>query len=337
MSDVARSAGVSLMTVSRVINNKGDVSPETRERVRQVIEDLEYRPSGIARSLATQQTKTIGLVVPDVSNPYFSGIAHGVAEIAYAEGLSVLLCDSEENPEREFRLYQVLEEKRVDGVISCASRLAAEDLQQALSWHSEVVLVNRMLEAGNRNDKGLHLASAGYVISDDFEGARLAVNYLLRRGHTCIGYLAGPPQSYGGRRRLIGYQETILAAGLPLNPKIIYHCPPTVEGGHAQAVELLQCQPDITALFCFNDMTAIGVLRACADLGRRVPEDLAIVGYDDIPMATWVAPALTTCNVPFHEMGRLATQMLIERLQGCDEDCHENIVQPRLVVRASAP
>jgi LacI family transcriptional regulator len=331
MADVAREAGVSLMTVSRALNNKDGISPETRTQILEIIHKLGYRPSSIARSLVTQRTGTIGLIVPDVSNPYFSGIAHGVAEIANEEGLSVLLCDTEEDPRHELEFLNVLEEKQVDGLLIAAPRQHSEKLVPLLKRHPHVVVINRLF------DETEGFTASGYVINDDMAGGRMATQLLIDRGHEAIGFLAGPSTSYGSRRRHGGYRMTLEAAGLPYNPNYIRYCPPTVNGGREAALQLLADYPKITALFCFNDMVAIGALQSGAQLGRRVPEDLSIVGYDDIPMASWVTPALTTCKVPFEEMGRLATKLLIAHICDCEDGCENMVLTPDLIVRASTP
>ena len=331
MSDVAHLAGVSLMTVSRVINNKGDVSSETRQRVQDVIKELGYRPSGIARSLAGGQTYTIGLVVPDIANPYFSGVAHGITQVAYEEGFGVLLCDSEEQPERELALLDVLEEKRVDGVIVAAPRSANDKLLPVLKRHPNAVVVNRLFD----NDD---LSTAlGYVINDDRSGGSMITRHLLERGHRVVGFLAGPKNSFGSLRRHLGYRTVLEEYGVGYDPNLVRHCPPTVEGGYQVATQLIQEHPEISALFCFNDLVAIGVLQCCQHLGIKTPGDLAIIGYDDIPMASWVTPALTTCHVAFEEMGKLAVQLLIDHISGCAESCENIVMQPELIIRASAP
>ena len=331
IADVAREAGVSLMTVSRALNNKDGISLETRAHVLEVIQRLGYRPSGVARSLVTRRTGTIGLIVPDVSNPYFSGIAHGVAEVANQNDLSVLLCDTEEQSEQEMEFLRVLEEKQVDGVIVAAPRHSSEQILPQIARHQNVVVVNRVFQ----NYPGF--TASGYVINDDRIGGQLATAHLLARGHRCIGYLGGPRSSYGSQRRLIGYKTVLEEAGIPLNENYIVYCHPTVKGGSEAILALLKTDPHITAVFCFNDMVAIGALQAIAQLGRKVPDDLAIVGYDDIPMASWVTPALTTLRAPFEEMGRLATRLLIDRFQECEEGCENIELQPELIVRASAP
>jgi LacI family transcriptional regulator len=331
MSDVAREAGVSLMTVSRVVNDKGEISPETRMRVQEVIEKLGYRPSGIARSLAGGQTYTIGLIVPDIANPYFSGIAHGVTSVANAEGFGVLLCDCEEDSHRELAMLDVLEEKRVDGVIVAAPRTSTEELLPVLARHPNVVIVNRLFENADES------VARGYVINDDRNGAYNIIKHLLNQGHRSIGFLAGPKTSYGSMRRLRGFTVALEEEGLIFNPEMVRYCAPTVEGGRDFASLFVQEHPEITALFCFNDLVAIGALQGCHQSGVRVPEGLAIFGYDDIPMASWVTPSLSTCQVNFEEMGREATKLLINYISDCPEDCNNIVMQPKLIIRESAP
>lgn len=327
MADVAREAGVSSMTVSRVINNKGDVSAETRQRVHAVIERLGYRPSGIARGLATRRTGTLGLVVPDVANPFFSDVARGVEHVAYAEGYNVFLCNTEEDPERELAVLRSLEEKRVDGLVLCSSRLDEEELRAVVSRHPTVVLVNRRLEG----------RSVRSVLVDDEAGGRLATQLLLEAGHQTVGFLAGPRISHSGRQRTKGYQVTLAEAGLAHNGAWVRHCVPMVEGGQQVARALLKAHPQMTALLCYNDLVAVGALQACAELGRRVPDDVAVVGYDDIPLAALVTPALTTCRVPRYDLGTRTVWLLLDQIHGCSDGCEEVLMRPELVVRDSAP
>jgi LacI family transcriptional regulator len=328
LADVAQAAGVSLMTVSRVVNQKEGVSEATRHQVVEWIEQLGYRPSSIARSLVTRRTGTLGLIVPDIANPYFSGIAHGVAEIAYAQGFSVLLCDAEENPQREYNLLQVLEEKQVDGVLMAAPRLSSDDLLPALQRHDNVVILNRLFKI----DKN----TIGCVLNDDKVGGRIVTQFLIERGHNHIGFLSGPVISYGSKQRVQGFKAATKQANLPFQAEMVQSCPPTVVGGKEAARRFLQQHPEVTGLLCFNDMVAIGALQASLEVGRRIPQDLAIVGYDDIPMAALVTPALTTCRVSFEEMGRLATQLLIDHLNNCQEGCKNIVLTPELIIRASA-
>lgn len=330
MSDVARQAGVSLMTVSRVINQKEDVSPETRQRVLQVISELGYRPSAIARSLATQETRTIGLVVPDVTNPFFADITRGVERLAYAQGYHVFLCNAEENPDRELAVIQSLEEKRVDGLILCSSRLEENLLVEVLSRLPAVVLINRRVNSIERDP------FESVILDDETSGCH-ATQHLLHRGHTCVGFLAGPANSYSGIRRLKGYLAALEAVRQTPEPGWIRHCQPTVAGGYQAALAFLDENPQLTAVFCYNDLVAVGVLQACQELKRRVPEDLAVVGHDDIPLAALVTPALTTCRVPRDELGEKAVETLLDRLHDCPGGCQQATLQTELIIRQSAP
>ena len=327
ISDVAREAGVSMMTVSRVINGKGEISDATRQHVLAVIERLGYRPSSIARGLATKRTGTLGLVVPDIANPFFSDLALGAEDKAYAEGYNIFLCNTKENPQREVATLESLAEKRVDGLIVCSSRLTDGTLSAALGHHPVVVLFNRRLPD----------CDAGLVCVDDLTGGRLATEHLLQSGHRCVGFLAGPPTSYSGRQRAAGYRSALHEAGLPHNVSWLRHCSSDVESGRDIGQALLKDHPEVTALFCYNDLVAVGMLQACAELGRRVPDDFAIVGFDDIFLAALVTPPLTTCHTPCYSLGALVMEMLLDRINGNGNECAEILVEPELVVRASAP
>ncbi|HNT78470.1 MAG TPA: LacI family DNA-binding transcriptional regulator [Anaerolineae bacterium] len=331
MADVARQAGVSLMTVSRVLNNKDDVSAETRQHVQATIKQLGYRPSDIARGLVTRRTGVIGVVVPDVSNPYFSEVVRGAEHVAYAKNYSVLLGNTEEDVERELTVLQSLEEKCVDGVMLCSSRLAEDELEEAISRHPAAVLVNRRLEFADER------GGVGVVTLDDVAGGQMAIQHLLDRGHRAIGFLAGPPASHSGQGRLEGYHLALAAAGVAPPARWIKRCPPTVDGGRASARDLLSESPELTALFCFNDLVAIGALQTCGELGLPVPDRIAIIGFDDVPLAALVTPALTTCRTSRYELGAQAMQLLLDRIDGCEDECREIVLPTELIVRSSAP
>jgi LacI family transcriptional regulator len=325
IDDVAKMAGVSYQTVSRVINNKPHVSAATKQRVQKIIAETGYRPSSIARSLVSARTATIGLIVPDISNPFFSTIARKVEQVAYAHGYSVLLCNSGEDASRELEILHMLDERYVDGVIICGLRQKDAPLQKALTQFRAAVLVNRRFA-----DKKIPA-----IIVDDVLGGYMASQHLLQLGHTAVGFLAGPITSFSGIRRLQGYDQALHEAGIKRQAGWVQYCPPTVAGGEAGVHSLLANNPDLSALFCYNDLVAVGVLKDCATVGRRVPEDLAIVGYDDITLATLVSPPLTTCHVPRQDIGSQAVSMLLDCIndEGCGRD--EIVVTPELVIRAS--
>jgi LacI family transcriptional regulator len=326
IADVAREAGVSSQTVSRVINNKGELKPETRRTVIDVIERMGYRPSSIARSLATNRTFTVGLSVPDIDNPFWPGIARGIEEVAWEHGYHVFLCNTTEDPKREEAVLQLLEDKRVDGVIVAGSRLPDERLLPLIEKHRAAVLVNRVLAGG----------VAGSVRIDAAHGATLAINHLLARQRRPIAHLAGPSTSQNSQGHISGYTAALLAAGQIVDPVLIRPGRPYREDGRQAAKALLTDRPDVAALYCYNDLIAIGAMQACAELGLRVPEDIAVVGYDDILLAGLVTPALTTLRVSKYEVGAAAAQMLFARISH-HSDRDEIIMTPELVIRASAP
>lgn len=315
------------MTVSRVINNKDGISEATRQRIQAIIDRLGYRPSDIARSLVTDRTGTVGLMVVDNSNPFFSEIARGVEHEAYAQGYNVFLCNTEEDTERELAILQSLEEKRVDGVILCSPRSGEHELQAALKHHEAVVLINRHSTKPR----------IGMLMIDDEQGGQIATQHLLSRGHQAIGFLAGPRRSYSGQQRAKGYRAALQASGIAPRAEWERHCLPMVESTRKEARDLFTSQPEITALFCYNDLSAVGALQACADLHRRVPDDIAIMGFDDIPLAAWVTPPLTTCHIPTYDVGGQAMRLLLEYINGCGGSCDNIVIEPKLIVRDSAP
>jgi LacI family transcriptional regulator len=327
MHDVAQAAGVSLMTVSRVVNNKDDVNLATRKRVTEVIEELGYRPSNIARGLATRRTGTLGVIVPDISNPLFASIVRSAEEEAYAKGYSVFLGNTNEDPERELAVLQSMEDFQVDGLILYSSRLEDDTLFKVLARFTTSVLVFR-------EGKG---SDVGAFTVDDVFGGQAATKHLLNSGHHNIGLISGPPISLSAFGRIKGYQTALQAADIPVNEDWIRHCHPVVERGQDTAYDLLKNNSEITALFCHNDLVAVGALQACKELRLRVPDDIAIIGYDDIHLAALVSPALTTVHIPMDEIGTRTMQMLLEQVEAKTTEPKKVHLQPTLIVRESAP
>jgi len=325
ITDVAREAGVSTQTVSRVLNHKGELSPATRQLVEEVIHRLGYRPNAIARSLVTRRTLSLGLVVPDITNPFFPEIARGAEETALAAGYNVFLCNTIEQPEREVSVLRSLEEKRVDGVVVCSARLPDEQLFPLLRRQRAVVLVNRMAPP----------EVAGTVRVDDASGSEQAVRHLCAGGRRRLGMLSGPATSFSGKERTRGFLEAARAAGVTVESSCFVSCAPTLDGGHQAARAVLTSGRDVHGLVCYNDLVAVGALQACRDLGVRVPDDVAIVGCDDIPLASLVTPALTTVRISKFEIGAAAVRMLLDRVEGTS-DRAEVVMHPELIVRASA-
>ncbi len=314
IKDVSRAAGVSTSTVSHVLNRTRFVSDEVRGRVERAILQLNYRHNGLARSLRTRQSYAIGLIIPDVSNPYYPQLARGAQDAAAAAGYWIFLCNSDRAAQNEVRLLEALEQRRVDGVILDAGGPDAALVAALHRASVPVVLVGSRIE-----DPALD------VVTVAPNGGGDAVRYLLARGHRRVGLIAGPPMpsagtmggSAAGGARLVkagGYVQALAEAGIAPDPSLMVQGDFTREGGHAAMRHLLALDAPPTAVFAGNDLMAIGALSAARGAGRRVPEDVAIVGYDDIPEAAVTTPALTTVAVPKYEMGRAAAQLLLERI-----------------------
>jgi DNA-binding LacI/PurR family transcriptional regulator len=310
IQDVAEQAGVSRQTVSRAINNKGEIGAATRARVLAIARELGYRPSSIARGLKTRRTLTLGLVVPDIANPFFAEVVRGASERAYAADYSVLLCNTDEDPDREWAILRMLESHRVDGLVLVSSRLSDEMLAEAVRQWRPLVIVNRLPPAPR--------AGVGYVVVNDAEAARGATAFLVARGHRQIGLLGGAPTSRSGLERRRGYAEALAAAGLGAAERWMAPCAPNVEGGREAALSLLRREPGLTALLAYNDLVAVGALQACRALGLNVPRDCAIVGWDDIVFADYVSPPLTTVRMPTHEIGERAMALLLGLIADTD-------------------
>jgi LacI family transcriptional regulator len=328
IKDVAREAGVSPQTVSRAINDKGEIRPETQERILRIAERLGYRPNSIARSLATRRSRNVGLVVPDVSNPFFASVARGIEDAAHGAGYNVFLCNTDENAAREINAIHSLEAQRVDGMLVCSSRLSEQALVAVADRFQPLVLVNRRVEC----------AQTGCVIVDDANAMQEAVLHLLRLGHRQIGLLAGPPQSHSGRERVKGYRRAMQAYDVMAPDLWQIHCPPQLQGGQVAAHQLLEQAPVLTALVAYNDLVAIGALHACAERGLLVPRDCAIIGCDDVLLAALVSPALTTIHIPTYDLGQQAMGLLLNMMEPAErsgELLSPIIISPHLVLRDS--
>ena len=325
MRDVARQAGVSIKTVSRVVNNQGEISETTRQRVLSVISELGYRPSRLARALVTQQTHTLGLVVSDITNPYFPEMARGVIDAAQAREYNVFVCNTDGNPLQECNLLESLADHGVDGIIIYPTYSSDDNLKTFVTHYQPVVIVNYNFKQ----------VGASQIMVDHRRGVKLAVDYLVGKGHTAIAMLTGvQAPSLDQVRRIQGFREALTAHQLPVKPEwIVPGQSPTIEWGCDGTKKLLKQYPQVTAIFAYNDLLAIGALQACRELRRRVPEDCAIIGFDDIIWAAQAIPPLTTIRVDKYNLGQTATQRLLEML-GHPADSFEPIyLDVALVVR----
>jgi LacI family transcriptional regulator len=306
---VARRAGVGSMTVSRVINNHASVRPETRRRVLEALRELDYVPNGLAKSLRRGSTRTIGLVLGDVSNPFFTLLARGVEDEATAAGYSVILCNSDDDPAKEEVYLDVLAHQRIDGLVLTPSRSASEAVVDWTRRFGPVCLVDRAVSGLD------HRASAIDVVrGENLRSARDLVGHLAGHGHRRIGIVNGPLHLATAADRLAGYRRALAAARLPSSPALERHGRFTVDAGREMTIDLLGRRDRPTALFATNNFLALGALAAAAELGLSVPDDLAVVTFEDLPHVATVWPFLSVAAQAAASMGREAARFVLERI-----------------------
>jgi LacI family transcriptional regulator len=326
--DVAAAAGVSVATVSRVLSPASATVPirkETRDRVQRAIDELGYLPNDLARALLHHRTSAIGLVVPDISNPYYPPLVRGVEDVASSKGYRVVLCNTDRNPEKISGYLDTLVKTRVDGIVVAGGGWADVPDHTAVlgTYRTRLVAVGR------------HDTAHPSVRIDNVAASRGAAEHLLGLGHRRIAFLGGPASSTTVQDRASGYREALEAAGVAGSEELVGYGEFTEESGYAMTQELLGRDRAPTALLCANDRIALGAYAAAADAGRSVPGELSVVGFDDTPIARYVRPTLTTVAIPTYEMGRVAMRLLLAQLEGSSAPELETM-PTRLVVRDSA-
>lgn len=322
IKDIAKAAGVSHSTVSRALSDNLLVAQATRGRIQKIAQELGYTPNAIARGLVTQHTRTVGVIVTTITDPFAGEIFRGIEEVAGDNNYRLFLGTSHADPVREVNLVKGLREWRVDGVIVASSRVGSLYMPLLKEIGVPIVLINNQ-------HGGPFIQSVGV---DNVLSACVATHHLIEQGHRVIGYLAGPPEHASSDDRLSGYQRALMQARIPFDSSLVQPGNGRTDGGEHVA-RLLSRSPVPTAIFCYNDLTAIGALRALKARGLRVPHDIALVGFDDIEFASYVDPPLTTVRQPKDEMGRLAMRMLIDLLQG--KTVTDIVVPGELIVRES--
>jgi LacI family transcriptional regulator len=328
LKELAARAKVHPSTISRVVNQDPGlrIAPATRTRIEALLRETEYRPNGVARGLKLRQTLVLAVVIPDITNPFFGAMFRGIEDGAAPRGYQVLLCNTDGSPDRQRTHLQSLIARRVDGVILASSFLN----DAAVRWlrHQRVpyVLVNRF------SDEGLD----PFVGSDDVTGARLATRHLIGLGHVRIGHLAGQSTVSTGVLRRRGFQAAMSEAGLPAGTELQQESGFVEDGGMRAMERLLAVTDPPTAVFAVTDMVAVGAYGVARRLGLRVPQDLAIVGYNDIPLAARLIPGLTTVHVPIHEFGSAAARLLLEQIESGPVTPKRVVFAPQLVIRGSS-
>lgn len=324
IKDIARIANVSHSTVSRALRNSPRVKRETIERIRRIAEESGYRASAVARSLATRRTRMIGVVVTSITDPFAAAVVRGIEEVAGDHGYAVLLANSNADPEREMRVVHSIEERRVDGIIVTASRVGALHVPM-LSWMKiPIVLLNNQ-----HPSEFVHS-----VMIENTAASRNATRYLIELGHRRIAYLGDRNGRHSDTERFGGYREALDAAEIPFAPELVVHGDGTPEGGMNAMARLLALAARPTAVFCYDDMTALGAMRQIRAYGLSVPQDISVVGFDDLPVAQYIEPPLTTVRQPMPDMGRMAMTAMLDLLAGSSAK-HNIKVAGELVIRGS--
>jgi len=304
--DVARRAGVSSMTVSRVINSSGQTSLQTRARVEHAVAELGYVPNAVARHLRSKRTKTIALVLSDITNPFFTTIARGVEDVAGPRGFGVMFCNTDESESEEIDYLQMLIQRQVDGVLLVPAGRSVEPLRLLRSQAVPVVVLDRRV-ASRQVDQ---------VRTDSVAGAYRLTRHLLDLGHRRIGMLTGRRAISTSVDRVAGYERALAEVGLALDPELVRYGGYGLAGGYQMATEVLASEPRPTALFAANNFVAFGAWRALRELALRVPDDVSLVCFDDLPEEWLIDPFLTVVDQPAYEMGRQAAELLLDRLEG---------------------
>ncbi len=328
IKDIALEVKVSYATVSRALNDKDGVKADTKRRILQAAKDLKYRPNAIARGLVKRRTHTFGLIIPDITNPFFPEIARGIEDAAQGAGYSVFLCNTNWDREKETRYIELLSEKRIDGLI-IAPVVRGTRAVEGLIGSMPCVYLGRAPKRGK----------AGFVTIDNEKGGYLATEHLITSGRTPVGFIGAPEDSLTLEERLKGYKNALAAYGEKLDDRYILFGDFTRETGYNLVRKMCGTRPAPRGVFGENDLLAVGALQGARDMGLRVPEDLAVVGFDDIPIAAFPEIRLTTIGQPKYEMGVMAVEILMDRLKNGDgpgEAKRRVILDPCLIKRNSA-
>lgn len=327
IKDIAKLAGVSTATVSMIVNNKDErISAQTRESVLSIIKKYNYVPNRVASSMVTKTTKTLGLIIPDITNPFFPDIARGVEDKANAEGYTVIFCNSDNTLSKEDAYIDMLQEKMVDGIIFTASSRRTSVSQALEKVSVPVITVDRDIP---------NLSKQGKITVNNENGAYEAVSYMLSKGYKEIYHITGPLTSKTATDRYNGFCSALKDGQMPILPQQLYEGYFTSKWGEDAIEQLINDGHEFDSIFCGNDMIATGVLKGLQSHGLNVPGDIGVVGFDDIDIARLVTPELTTVRQPKYEMGLKAAEMLIHMINNDHIDQSEFVFNAELIIRKS--
>ena len=326
MADVAKRAGVSVATVSRALSAEPrQVSAPMVERILQAAAELDYIPNNLARNMRSGTARILGLLISDIANPYFTAVARGAEDVAQRNGYSLVLSNTDENPEREAATLGVMAAERAAGIIVATTNENGEALRRCRDMGLVIVAIDRHIE-------GLHTDS---VVVDNESAAHEAVTHLVRLGHRRIAVIGGPPDAATARDRLRGYERALGEARIPVLPELVREGDFREAAGLAMTRALLDLAEPPTAIFAVNNLTTIGVLGALRERGARIPAEISLVGFDDVPTGELLEPPLTVVRQPTYRVGAQAASLLIRRLREPDAAIREVVLNATLVVRGS--
>lgn len=326
IKDIAALAGVSKTTVSKVINNKDDsISKATKDKILQIMKEQNYVPNKLAQSLVTKRTKTIGLLIPDIRNPFFTDISRGAEDFARKEGYNIIFCSTDEDYEREVECVSMLCEKMIDGIIFAPSSNTSHEENRYNDLEIPMVLVDKKIELSN---------AKGVVKVDNKNGTYEATKHLIKQGHKDILYLSGPLKNDISKERLQGYIRALEKNNLTVKEENIVEGKYRYEWAYdfIKHLEEIKC----TAICCANDLMAIGAIQALRERNFKIPDDISIVGFDDIQTSKLIDPSLTTVRQPAYEMGQKASEILINNLKNNKKESVGTVIfKPQLIIRNS--
>ena len=326
MNDVAREAGVSVATVSRVINGGNGVSEKLASQVKAAMLKLHYHPSSLARSFKIQRTMLVGVIIPLIDHPFYSRLALAIEQKLFSSGYRAIICNAEEDESRERAYLEMLLRQRVDGFIINSAAISARHLAELEALGIPYVLI----------DRDLPEAQCSKVFSDNAQGGFIGMRHLIQLGHRRIGVAGAPAHTEPIQRRFQGTRQALKAHGMAADPQLLIKGDTQLfDMGYQAARQLMRLPEPPTAIFSLTDVTAVGVMHALAELGLSVPGDVSVLGYDNIPIASYMIPQLSTVAQPIIEMGETAVDLLFARLQDPAQPNEARVLQTRLIPRQS--
>lgn len=324
IKDVAQVAGVSTATVSRVLADKPHVRPEVRDHVLSVVDELNYRPNRIARSLRVQKSNIIGLIVSDIQNPYFTMISRAVEDAAYEQGMSIFLCNTDEDPGKEAMYLKLMRDERVSGIILSPTQKTSNNFIEITDTHLPVVVIDRRV-------RNVEIDS---VMIDNVESAYKIIDHLIGHGCRRIGALFGVGSTTGQDRRE-GYFKALKDHGLKSSIELAFFVEAREAEGYRATQKLLKLSPPPDAIFTSNGLLSVGALRALGESSQKMPEEIAFATFDETPWSTIVDPPLTVIEQPTYDIGRTAVELLVKRIQDPTRSARQVILKSKLIVRQS--